>query len=154
MPQQWMAHDILSQDDPVEQDEKPDDNFMSEVFECLDAITESKKELNLTDAFLKSAMPLICRVISLYPDCVLLVNEANKRNFSPRERYVFLFNVIRARRRNRVKWPKRITDPKMELVQEIFQCNQKRATEIISVLTDSQLNTKIEKHKSKKGGLV
>ena len=74
----------------------------------------------------------------------------NMRAFLDKKlQYHYFLHGIPPRRRF-AKWPKPEKHEDVELVQEIFNCNETRAVELLSLLDKDKLNT-IKEHNASKG---
>ncbi len=149
---------LLIDDDENETTEDQEKDFMLRVFDYIDSITTTKKYLMVDEKeekFFRSAWVIIHKAISYFPDCLLLVNEANKLyTYSPKMQYDFLMQVIPARKRTRVKWPKNKQPYEIvRMIQEKYSCKRQCAEDIINALTKKQLEQIIEKINNK-GGVI
>lgn len=146
------AHEVLNIESPAS-DDVEDENFMGKVFACINAITETGEELDLDEQWLSKAIFIIIKAISFYPDCTPLCNEASKlTKFGPKIQYDFLFTVIEKKKRIKKKWPKRIDDDRLPLIQKHYNFNRLRAHEAMHILTEKQVNS-IVKKMNKLGGV-
>ena len=97
---------------------------------------------------------MVNRVLSLYPDTVLLAQEMNTRPSIPKDyQFHFLHGLVDKRKRW-AKWPKK-TKEDMELLSaiiEVMKVSEMKAEEIIPVLTDKQKQEIIDS--TYKGGRV
>lgn len=83
---------------------------------------------------------MVNRGLSYFQDTVALANEMNQRpNLDNKMQYEFLLNLVRQRKRFS-KWHKKDENKKIDLLCEHYGCSQRKAVEILSVLTDEQVN--------------
>ena len=81
---------------------------------------------------------MVNRALSFSPDTILYANSMNQRWILDKKlQYDFLYGSVRRRRRYD-KWMKREEDEMLPLVMELYQVNQRRAAEYLSLLTDEQ----------------
>jgi len=81
---------------------------------------------------------MVNRALSFSPDTILYANSMNQRwTLDKKLQYDFLYGSVRRRRRYD-KWMKREEDEMLPLVMELYQVNQRRAAEYLSLLTDEQ----------------
>tara|TARA_Y100000310_G_scaffold344909_1_gene460428 strand:+ start:25386 stop:25811 length:426 start_codon:yes stop_codon:yes gene_type:complete len=129
---------------------------MSNPFEFVNEINTGHNDIirdsDNPDLMAKEYLPFITnRTLSYFPDIVLLANEMNRYYDLPHEQQ-FAFFLFSVRKRKRFsKWAKKIDDQKLDLVMQFFGYNEKRALEIIDLLSDSQI--KIIQKKLEKGGI-
>ena len=124
---------------------------MSDLFkDIIPSILQTKKNV-LEDE--KDYAPFIVnKALSFHRDCVLYANEMNKfPNTDPLLQYHFLINTIRGYKRPYQKWLKRETIDNLELLKEYYNCSNEKAKEIMSILSNDQIN-EIRKRLDK-GGL-
>jgi len=79
---------------------------------------------------------MVNRGFSYYKDCVLYANEMNRNygSLSADMQYEFLYNIIPRGKQVYGKWAKTEKDEDVELIQDYFQVNRQRATEILSLI--------------------
>lgn len=110
-------------------------------FDFVNSITFDKRDI-LTEATDNQYVPfLINRGLSYFADCVLYANDMNINNELPkRAQYLYLLNTIPKRKRFS-KWAKKLENEDIELVSRLYNCNDRRASEILSILTPDQLES-------------
>ncbi|HEY5037809.1 MAG TPA: DNA polymerase clamp loader subunit A, partial [bacterium] len=79
------------------------------------------------------------RVLAFHVDCVLRVNEINRRPWLPGKlRFDYLLNII-PRRSRKLNWVKGEKDEFIKVIQETYQYNYNKAVAVLDVLTIPQL---------------
>lgn len=72
-------------------------------------------------------------------DCVLRVNEINRRPWLANKlQHDYLINIIPKRKRY-LKWTKGEKDEYIQIIQETYQYNYKKAIDVLDCLTLDQL---------------
>ena len=114
-------------------------------FVFVEAINSTKKNLLRTEGSEvseKDYLPFtINKALSYFPDTVMYANDMNQcyllDNILQND---YLINSVRKGKRY-AKWAKKaVPDSDIELVQVVYKCNTKRATEILRILTPDQIN--------------
>jgi hypothetical protein len=83
---------------------------------------------------------LVNRGLSYFQDTVALANEMNLRaDLDNRPQYEFLLNIVRPRKRFS-KWHKKDQDDKVDIIIQYYNCSQRKALEILNVLTEDQFS--------------
>ena len=122
-------------------------------FDFINAINTTKKDLFKEDQLAsKDYKPfLVNRGLSYFPDTVLYANEMNRVNGIPKIwQNDFFLNTISKKKRFS-KWYKKEADSQsLQLVMEYFQYSNKRAREVMDILSPDQL--KMIQEKLYKGG--
>ena len=81
---------------------------------------------------------MVNRSLSFSPDTILYANMMNEKwMLDKKMQYDFLYGSVRRRRRFD-KWMKREEDDMTPLVMEIYQVNQRRAIEYLSLMNEDQ----------------
>ena len=81
---------------------------------------------------------MVNRSLSFSPDTILYANMMNENwMLDKKMQYDFLYGSVRRRRRFD-KWMKREEDDMTPLVMEIYQVNQRRAIEYLSLMNEDQ----------------
>lgn len=124
---------------------------MADLFkEILPSILQTKQYALLTEQDEKQYPHFIVnRALSQYPDTVLIANEINKYpGIDNKLKYDFLLNMIKPCRRPFAKWAKRVEPVDLAVVKEYYGYSDAKAMEVLSVLSDDQINSlkiKLEK---------
>lgn len=121
-------------------------------FDWLNSINDSKVNLINEDPLCeKNYLPyMVNRGLSYFPDTILLANEMNRYGFLDKKlQYEFHLNSVSKRKRFS-KWSKKEDSANIALVKEYYNVSQPKAEEILSILTDEQLQC-IAKVQSKGG---
>lgn len=119
---------------------------MSNPFDYLNSINVTKKNMmrgsENDELAEKGYNPfLVNRGLSYFQDTIALANEMNLRaDLDNKLQYEFLLNLVRLRKRFS-KWHKKDQNDKIDLVAEYYNCSQRKALEILNVLTEEQLET-------------
>lgn len=81
---------------------------------------------------------LVNRGLSYFQDTVELANEMNLRaDLDNKLQYEFLLNLVRSRKRFS-KWHKKDQDNMVDIVTQYYNCSQRKALEILKILTEEQ----------------
>jgi len=121
-------------------------------FDFIKSINETKINL-IVDQWSESRYQpfVVNKGLSFSPDTVILANEVNSRpHLDKTLQYSFLINIVRPRKRY-AKWMKHSKIEALEVVKEFYGYNSEKARQVLSILTDEQINTL--KEKLKKGGV-
>lgn len=128
---------------------------MANPYDFVNAINAGKNiirdDVN-PEAKAKEYVPFLThRAFSYYIDTVLVANEVNINNSLDNTMdFEFFLHAVRPRRRIPQKWAKHIKSDDVALIQEVYNCNYRRAEKILKVLTPEQIT--IIKNKQFKGG--
>lgn len=115
---------------------------MSNLWDYVNAINFTKVDLFENNPLAEKDYNafIINRSLSFFPDAIFYANEMNKFNNIPKKwQFDFLRNSLPKRKRFS-KWPKKETPDNFELIQNYFEVNQERAQEILSLLSQEQVN--------------
>jgi hypothetical protein len=110
-------------------------------FDFINAITENKKDLFEDPQASKDYTPfMINKGLSFYPDTILYANEMNQRVRIPAQwQFEFLKNSIIKKKRFS-KWHKKdATTEQLKLIAKHYKYSEKRAYEILQLLTPNQI---------------
>jgi hypothetical protein len=118
-------------------------------FSFINSISLSKKDI-FDDETQKQYVPFIVnRGLSFFIDTVMYANQMNmSAHIDKKLQYHFLINTIRPAKRWS-KWPKKLQNDDMEIVQKYFGFNDKKATNALSILSKEQI--KLLKNELEKG---
>ena len=122
-----------------------------ELKEYLNAINHTKENL-MEDSFNERKYPawVVNRALYAHPDTILLVNEMNVNNhLESKLQFDFLLNSIRPRKRF-APWLKTSKIDNLDLVKEYFGYSDQKAKEVLTLLTDDDLE--LIRSKLNKGG--
>lgn len=93
---------------------------------------------------------LTIRHFSYFPETIFYSNEMNTcGNLNKEDIYDFFFYIIPAKKRF-TKWPKRVADTQIEMIQEYYNYSRKKALEVQPLLNED--NMKYIAKKLDKGG--
>ena len=108
--------------------------------EWLGSINYSKVNI-LTDDNQSQYVPFVInRAMSNFSDTVFWSNEMNRLHTLPKYmQYDYLRHSVRKSKRYS-KWYKPKKDKQVEIVSQYYDCNIERAKEMVSLLTDIQIN--------------
>lgn len=111
-------------------------------FDFVKQIHHGKDDSLLNDSLSeKEYKPFVInKALSQDLDCILHANEMNLRpHLDKKLQFHYLINIIRKAKRPPQKWHNPPSNDDMEAIKTIFECSDKKAHEIISVLTEEQL---------------
>jgi len=109
-------------------------------FDFLDSINESKLDIMTSDNEDAYQPYVINRFLSGTLDTIFYANEMNTRfNLDKKLQYDYLRNSVRQRRR-RAKWLKTEQFEHVDIIKKFYKCNTNRAMEVLSMLTDKDIN--------------
>ena len=89
---------------------------------------------------------VINKALSFHYDCILYANQMNMySNIDKKLQYDYYINSLRSYKRPFQKWlkPEKIED--LEYIKEYYACSNEKAKEILSILSEDQLNIIIKK---------
>lgn len=121
------------------------------VFDFVNSITYNKKDLFEDPLAEKDYVPFIVnRGLSYFPDTIMFANEMNMHASIPKQwQYDFLrFSITKKRRFS--KWAKKGKEEDLMSVQIYYNCSEKKAIELLSLLNQEQL--KVIKESISEGG--
>ena len=120
-------------------------------FEFVNSVTYSKKDM-MNEVNEKEYAPfLVNRSLSYHQDCVLYVNEMNKRfDVSHKLQYHYLLNTIRKRKRF-AKWSKPELADDLKVVMDYYLVSREKAEEYLKILKQKDIG--ILKTRMNKGGV-
>lgn len=120
-------------------------------FEYVTAINETKQNLITDEASEKQYVPFFAnRALSYFPETIHEANLMNNNGHLDKKlQFDYLLNRIRPSKRF-AKWGKKKEDKDLELVQQCFGYNDRRAKEALLILSKSQI--KAIKENLEKGG--
>lgn len=101
---------------------------------------QSTKNYIFDDVRESSYVPFIVnKALSFSPDTVILANYANEYAFLDKQmQHDLLWYGIRKRPKSFNKWPKK-TAQNLNIVQQMYDCNEQQAAVIASILTEEQM---------------
>ena len=120
-------------------------------FEFVNSVTYSKKDM-MDEVNEKEYAPfLVNRSLSYHQDCVLYVNEMNKRfDVSHKLQYHYLLNTIRKRKRF-AKWSKPELADDLKVVMDYYLVSREKAEEYLKILKQKDIG--VLKTRMNKGGV-
>jgi len=123
-------------------------------FDFVNQILQGKKQLIVDDLTEKEYNAFIVnRSLSYHKDCVLYVNEMNKRHFLDKKmQNDFLLNTIRSQKRPFAKWVKSEKSDDLECIKQVYQYSDSKAKEALRLLSKEQIQQL--KEQTHTGGLV
>lgn len=116
---------------------------MPDLFkEILPSILQTKQNCMLTEQDERQYPHFIVnRALSYHVDTVLIANEINMLPHADnRLKYDFLLNIVKPYRRPYIQWEKRVEPVDLAVVKEYYGYSDAKALEVLSVLTDEQIN--------------
>jgi hypothetical protein len=128
---------------------------MPDLFkEILPSILQTKKSVFKDDYDYKEYKPFVVnRALSYHMDCVLYVNEMNKKpSIDSDMQYSYLLNTIRPMKRKFQPWQKSEVDKDIECVKQYFGYSNEKAKEALRILSNEQVAE--IKAKTTKGGVT
>lgn len=114
------------------------------LFDYVNSIQRDKKNLMRDSAndtlSERDYTPLMVnRALSQHIDTVLAANEMNCHyNLEKRPQYEFLLNIVRSRKRTKVKWHKPEKDEVMDAICAVYECNRRHAKQYYELMTKEQ----------------
>lgn len=126
---------------------------MSDPFEYVKSILQSKKQLIVDDLTEKEYQPFLTnRALSQHKDCVLYANEMNRRHHLDKKmQNAFLLNTVRSMKRPFAKWAKAEKNDDLECIKLAFGLSDSKAREALRLLSKEQIQKL--KEETYKGGL-
>lgn len=121
-------------------------------FDFIKAINSTKKDLFIDPQARKDYKPfLVNRGLSYFSDTVMYANEMNARSGIDEDmQFSFLLNTIPKKNRFSEWHKKDAITTNLALVKEYFGYSSEKASEVLSILSEEQLN--MIKEKLYKGG--
>lgn len=124
-------------------------------FDYINAINANKDIIGSSDnpeEVEKEYTPfMVNRGLSYFVDTILYANEMNSASdISNKLQFDYLRNSIKPKKRFS-KWAKRLSAENINVIKEIYKYSDRRAMEVLSLLSDSQIA--LLKEKLKKGGV-
>jgi hypothetical protein len=124
-------------------------------FDYINAINANKDIIGSSDnpeEVEKGYTPfMVNRGLSYFVDTILYANEMNSASdISNKLQFDYLRNSIKPKKRFS-KWAKRLSHENINVIKEIYKYSDRRAMEVLSLLSDSQIA--LLKEKLKKGGV-
>jgi len=120
--------------------------------EVLNAINYNKENIfsSLPDVTNKEYVPFVInKSLSYFPDTILQANNMNIRpHVDERMQFHYLMNSIRKKKRFS-RWQKSNTSKEVEAIMSCFGYNIQRAEEVLSILTQVQIDQILEIEESK-----
>jgi len=120
--------------------------------EVLNAINYNKEDIfsSLPDVTNKEYVPFVInKSLSYFPDTILQANNMNIRpHVDERMQFHYLMNSIRKKKRFS-RWQKSNTSREVEAIMSYFGYNIQRAEEVLSILTQVQIDQILEIEESK-----
>ena len=126
---------------------------MSDPFEYVKSILQSKKQLIVDDLTEKEYQPFLTnRALSQHKDCVLYANEMNRRHHLDKKlQNDFLLNTVRSMKRPFAKWAKVEKNDDLECIKLAYGLSDSKAREALRLLSKEQIQQL--KEETYKGGL-
>ena len=92
---------------------------------------------------------LVNKTLSFRLDCITEANEMNRYSFLPKDmQYEYLLNKIKPKKRFS-KWVKKEKNEEIEIFMQRYQCNERMAKELISLLPPETIKQIMRDHKAK-----
>lgn len=126
---------------------------MPDLFkEILPSILQNKKNVFMDENYSDYNAFIINRALSYHNDCLPYVAELSMLPHLDKDmQYLYLLNSIRPMKRDFKKWQKIEEDKKIENIKKCFGYSNKKAKEVLSILTQKQISEIDEK--MDKGGI-
>lgn len=124
---------------------------MADLFkDIVPSILQTKKDVLENEG---DYVPFVVnRALSYHYDCILFVNQMNMLPHTDKKlQYHFYLNSIRSYKRPFQKWQKNERIEALEAIKEYYMCSNEKAKEIMTILTDGQIDD--IKKRIDKGGL-
>jgi len=121
---------------------------MADLFkEIIPSILQTKQNCMLTEQDEKQYPHfMVNRALSYHIDTVLMANVVNMLPHADnRLKYDFLLNIVKPYRRPFQKWEKRVEPVDLAVVKEYYGYSDAKALEVLSILSDEQINHLKEK---------
>ena len=120
---------------------------MSNPFDYVNAILQSKKQLIVDDITEKGYVPfMVNRSLSYHKDCIIYANEMNRRHHLGKKlQNDFLINTVRSQKRPFAKWVKSEKSEDIECVKLVYGLSDTKAREALRLLSDEQIQQLKEK---------
>lgn len=114
---------------------------MSNPFDYINDILTTKKNLIVDSTTEKDYNSFIInRGLSYYKDCIMQVNEMNRRHsIDNKMKNDFLINSIRSYKRPYVKWTKSEKNLDVECIKVAFNLSDKKALEVFDLFSKEQI---------------
>lgn len=131
--------------------EEIEDEKQLNLFDFLNALTFSKKNLLTTDEAERLYSPYVINMgLMNSMDTILLANEMNRYPNCPKiQHYDFLLNIIRKGKRYD-KWAKTTNNPNLDIIKEFYNVSTRVAKQYISLVNNDDIE--VIKKKLFKGG--
>ena len=119
---------------------------MSNPFDYVNQILYGNKQLIVDEVTEHEYKPfLINRSLSYHKDCIFYANEMNQHHhLDSKLQNDFLLNITRKSKRPFAKWVKAEKSKNIEYVKQIYHVSNSKAREILSILTEEQLQKIIQ----------
>ena len=114
---------------------------MSNPFDYVNSVLQNKKNLIVDELTEKDYQPfLVNRTLSYHKDCVMYVNEMNRRHLLDKKlQYDFFLNTIRSQKRPFAKWVKVEKSDDLECIKQIFGFSNQKARDALRLLSNEQI---------------
>ena len=122
-------------------------------FDFVNQILNGKKQIIVDENTEKEYNAfLVNRALSYHKDCIMFVNEMNRRNdLDKKLQNDYLLNTIRSMKRPFNKWAKAEKSEDIECIKTYFGMSNSKAREALRLLNDEQIQQL--KEKTDTGGL-
>lgn len=142
-------NNVFGESPPEEQLELPTAKISP--FDFINSINHTKVDIMVDDWCERQYAPYVVnKGLSFSSDTVIQCNEVNSRpHIDKKLQYQFLINTIRPRKRYN-KWIKASKLESIELIKQYYGYSTEKAHQVLSILTQEQIETIQEK--LKKGG--
>lgn len=110
-------------------------------FDYVNAILQNKKPLIVDELTEKDYQPfLVNRSLSYHKDCIMYVNEMNRRHFLDKKlQFDFLLNTVRSQKRPFAKWAKTEKNDDLECIKQVYGFSDTKAREALRLLSNEQI---------------
>ena len=111
------------------------------VWDYVNSILQKKTQLIIDDETEDAYVPFLTnRSLSYHNDCVMFVNEMNRRHHLDKKmQFDFLLNTIRGKKRQFAKWVKPEKETDLQTVKQFYNYSDQKAREALRLLTKEQI---------------
>lgn len=113
------------------------DSVKKSPFDFVTSILQSNTHLDDLSGYNQF---LTNRALSYNADTLSMAVIANKSTLTDQQHYDMLFYGIRKFKRPRTKWGKAVANEDVDILSQYYQCNRKKAEQLLRVHTKDQIN--------------
>lgn len=106
------------------------------LFDYINSINTNKDFIMVDE---KSYPPfMVNKALGYFQDTIAYAQLMNQNSgLSNKHQYQFLLAMVRPAKRY-TKWPKKFKDDRVSVIKEHYSCNEERAIEILSLISDTE----------------